>query len=99
MALTPTQRQHLKALAHHKKPIVQIGSNGVTDGVLGAVEQALKDHELIKLQLPRDTEDKKSMAADVAQRTEAELCQVVGRVAVLYRAGRPDKQDRIELPK
>ena len=99
MALTPVQRQHLKALAHHKKPVVQIGGNGVTDGVLGAVEQALKDHELIKVQLPRDTEDKKSMAADVAERTEAELCQVVGRIAVLYRAGPPDKRNRIELPK
>lgn len=98
MSLTPVQRQHLKALAHDKKPIVQIGGAGVSVGVIGAVNQALKDHELIKVQLPQDCEDKQSLATDVADQTQAEVCQIVGRIAVLYRPGPPDRQDRIELP-
>ena len=33
MALSPRQSQYLRALGHHAQVIVQIGKNGVTDGV------------------------------------------------------------------
>ena len=51
MPLTGKQRRALRALGHHLEPVVIIGQSGVTEGIIAAVEQALKDHELIKVKI------------------------------------------------
>ena len=89
------QRRYLRGLAHHLKPVVRVGQSGVTDAVVSATDAALTDHELIKVRL-REPEDKKAMAADLAERTGAHLCGLVGHQVVLYRK-HPD-EPRIELP-
>ena len=43
------QKKHLKGLAHSLKPVVQIGKEGVTEGVIRAVDEGLFQHELIKI--------------------------------------------------
>ena len=48
MNLSTKQKQHLKGLAHPLKPVVMLGNNGLTEGVLAEIEQALGHHELIK---------------------------------------------------
>lgn len=55
MNLSTKQKQHLKGLAHPLKPVVLLGSNGLTEGVLAEIEQALEHHELIKVKIA--TED------------------------------------------
>ena len=60
------------------KPIVHVGEGGVSKRVLEALEQALCDHELVKLRL-RDTEDRKVVAQQIADKSGAELCGLVGR--------------------
>ena len=47
--LTTAQRKRLRSLAHHLQPIVLIGKFGATDTVIGAVNDALEVHELIKI--------------------------------------------------
>ncbi len=89
------QRAHLKGLAHDKKPVVQVGKDGVTDQVVTQVERALLDHELIKVKLTRP-EDKKGMAEELAARTASELCGLVGHTVILYKA-HPEKP-RLKLP-
>ena len=49
MALNVRQRQHLKALAHHRKPVVQVGNAGITAAVIKEIELALGRHELLKI--------------------------------------------------
>ena len=49
MNLSNKQKQYLKSEAHHLKPIVMIGANGFTEGVLAEIENALNFHELIKV--------------------------------------------------
>lgn len=78
------QRTYLRGLAHHLKPVVQLGQSGITDAILEALAQALLDHELIKVRLQRP-DDKKALAAELAQRSGAELCGLVGHMAILYR--------------
>ncbi len=95
------QRKFLKALAHPLEPVVQIGAAGVCDGVVNATVEALDRHELIKVKLPRlEREDRGEAATALAAATDSYLCQVIGRVAVLYR--RRDKdlpgKKRIALP-
>lgn len=100
--ITSRQRAHLRSLAHPLKPIVQVGSAGVTDGIARATEEALEEHELIKVKFGQGYEgDRRQAARELAERTGADLTQVIGRVAVLFRA-RParggDTRPRIALP-
>jgi len=83
-SLTSRQRSQLRALAHRLEPVIQVGQHGVTDGVLGAVDDALTTHELIKVRL-HEPEDKKATAQEVADGTGAVLCGLVGHTVILYR--------------
>ncbi len=93
--LTGTQRRHLRKLAHGRKPIVFVGDAGVSEAVVGALDRALADHELVKVKLP-GPEAKKALAAELAKRSGAHVCGLVGHMAILFR---PDpEQPQIELP-
>ncbi|NVB77695.1 MAG: ribosome assembly RNA-binding protein YhbY [Kofleriaceae bacterium] len=96
--LTGKQRRHLRALAHDLKPIVQVGKGGIDEGLIKAVDQALADHELIKVKVGENADLDRHEAADqLAAETHAEVAQVLGFTVLLYR---PDPEDpKIELPK
>lgn len=97
--LSSHQRQYLKGLAHGLDPIVQLGAAGMTEGVVKAVHAALDDHELIKVKIGKGIEsDKKELAGELAERVDAQVCQVIGRVVVLYRQAREPKRRKIKLP-
>jgi RNA-binding protein len=85
MSLTGKQRRKLRALGHHLAPIVIVGQNGVTPGVVAATDQALFDHELVKVKLPEGREDRLDTVRRLAEETESEVAQVLGRTALLYR--------------
>lgn len=98
MALTPSQIRYLRGLAHPLKPVLLMGGKGVTAGVLKELEQALDDHELIKVKLSGG--DRTARAADLAKLVEsshAEAVQTIGHIAVLFR--RNDEKPGIALPK
>lgn len=82
--LSGKQRRTLRALGHHLEVVVQVGQQGVTPGVLAAVEQALFDHELIKVRVPEGPE-RREVAGRLAQEAGAELAQVLGRTALLFK--------------
>jgi RNA-binding protein len=89
------QRKYLRGLAHGLKPVVQVGQWGLTDKVVEQIQVQLLAHELIKVRL-REPDDKKALAEEMAQRTGAELCGLVGHTAILYRP-HPD-EPQIKLP-
>ena len=98
--ISSKQRSHLRSLAHPLKPVVQLGGSGITDGVIEAIDVALAEHELIKVKIGQSYEgDKREAASTLAQRTEADLTQLIGKTVVLYRP-RPksDERPRIVLP-
>jgi RNA-binding protein len=94
VALSSAQRRGLRAQAHHLEPIVQVGHSGVTDGVIAAVREALRAHELIKVRL-HEPEDKKGMAEALAAGSVSTLCGLVGHTAILYK--RHPKLPKIEI--
>jgi RNA-binding protein len=97
MSLTGKQRRHLRGLAHKLRATVQVGKGGIDDGLVAAVDQALGDHELVKVKLGEHAGVDRHEAADqLAQKTKSEVAQVLGNVVVLYRAY-PEKPE-IELP-
>lgn len=98
MALTPKQRAYLKSQAHHLKPVVYVGKEGVGDATLRSVEEALNTRELIKVRVQEAAPlDVREAGAELEARVEnARLVQTIGRVAVLYRP-HPEKPE-IKLP-
>jgi RNA-binding protein len=94
-ALRGFQRKHLRKLAHPLKPVVHVGSAGISAPVLGALEKALADHELVKVRL-HEPDDKKALARTLADESGAELCGLVGHTVILYLAH--PEEPRIELP-
>lgn len=84
MALEGFQRRFLRGRANPLSALVHVGQGGVTDAVSAAVSDALLAHELVKVRL-HEPDDKKAMAADLAARTDSELCGVVGHTVILYR--------------
>lgn len=97
MAINTKQKQYLRGLAHTLKPVVMLGNSGLTDGVADEVERSLAHHELIKVRISgQEKVDRDTMIEEIAQRMSANLVQVIGHIAVLYR---PAKEPVIQLPK
>jgi len=97
MNLSTKQKQHLKGLAHPLKPVVMIGGNGLTEGVLAEIESALAHHELIKGKIAsEDRETKQLIVEAIVRETKAGNVQVIGKTLVLYR---PSKESKISLPR
>lgn len=94
-ALEGFQKRALRAQAHGLTALAQVGSAGLSAGVLSAVDGALRDHELVKVRMHQPT-DKKALARALAEATGSALCGLVGHTAILYR---PDpEQPRIVPP-
>src|SRR5690606_21999248 len=96
--LTGKQRRHLRALAHGLRPIVQIGKDGIDAGLVKAADQALADHELIKVKVAEGAGlDRHEAADELAAQTHSEVAQVLGNIVLLYR---PDPEEpQIKLPR
>ena len=86
MALTSSQKKPLKRIAHHLDPVILIGDQGLTDGVIEETERALNDHELIKVKIATDDRQARVAVGDkLAAACAAELVQRIGKIAILYR--------------
>ena len=96
MSLNSKQRQFLKAQAHVLKPVVMLGSDGLSEAVLKELDSSIEYHELVKIILISG-DDRKEQAEAAANAVKAEVVSVVGRVAVLFRR-RPD-DSRFILPR
>ena len=95
--LSERQKKHLRARAHALKPLIRLGSAGLTAAVTAEAARALHDHELIKVQGPGgDRAARDELFATLARETGSALVQRIGNVAVLYRARTP--QPRILIP-
>ena len=96
--LNGKQRRYLRALAHDKKPVVQLGKEGLSASVLAAIDAGLETHELIKVKAGSGfSDDLETIGQRIEQETRSSLCNVVGRTLLLYR--RRAKNPKIVLPK
>lgn len=87
----------LRGEAHHLAASVHVGQHGVTETVRQTVDDDLRTHELVKIQFGKNTgADVKDAANELASALRADVVQVIGRTATLYRVN-PDlvrKPDR-----
>ena len=97
MALNKNQQKYLVGIAHALKPVVTLGNKGLTDTVISELEIALDHHELIKVKLRGDRDQRKQWIESIAEKTDADEVQKIGMVVCLYRRN-PDQQ-KITLPR
>jgi RNA-binding protein len=98
MSLSSKERAALRAEAHHLSASVHVGHHGVTDAVLQTIDDALRTHELVKIQLGRSGETSaKDAANEIAAAVHADIVQVIGKTATLYREN-PDLPRKGDTP-
>jgi len=84
-------------MGHHREPMVQVGKEGISEGLVAALDVALDTHELIKVKLGESAgADRRALGAAVAEAAGGELVQVLGRTVLVYR--RRAKDPEIVLP-
>ena len=96
--ITSKQRAYLKGLAMTMDPILQLGKGGLTPENTASVDEALAARELIKISVLQNClDDPRQMAEVLAERTHADVVQVIGKKIVLYKEGKDNKK-KIVLP-
>jgi putative RNA-binding protein, YhbY family len=91
-------RKYLRSLAHHLKPLVIVGENGISSQLIASTEVALNDHELIKVKFGEFKEAKKEISAEIAQSTKSELVGIIGNIAMFYRPHPQPEKRKIKIP-
>jgi len=85
--LTGKQKRFLRALGQRLAATLHVGHDGVTDAVVEQADAQLAARELIKIRVSENApESRHDTAEALAERSHAELAQVLGRTALLYRA-------------
>ncbi len=84
--ISAAARRRLRARAHALKPVIIVGSSGVTAAVIAALEQALDDHALIKIRVnAEDRIQRRALIDELCVAAAAQLVQSIGHVAVIFR--------------
>jgi RNA-binding protein len=95
--LNKSQKKYLRGLTHSLDPVVMIADKGLSENVMQEIELALDHHELIKLRIRAEREDRNAWIAEIGEKTGAELVHQIGQVACFYRKN--PKTPKIALPR
>ncbi len=94
--LNNQQLRYLRGLCHPLSPVVIVADQGLTENVQSEIELALNCHELIKVKLRAEREQRSEWIDSIQRTTQAELVQKIGQVACFFR---PNPDDgKIQLP-
>ena len=95
--MTSKQRSYLKGLAMTIDPIFQVGKGSITPEYTEAIREAFNTKELIKIAVLKNClDDPRGIAEVLADRTGAEVVQVIGKKIVLYKSDK--NKPVIKLP-
>ena len=90
MPLNNRQLRFLRGRTHKLSPVVIVADKGLTENVLAEIESALEHHELIKVKLRADREQRARWAEEILAGSGAEIIHSIGQVVSFYRRN-PDK--------
>ena len=98
--MTTKQRAYLKSLAMNIEPVYNIGKASITPEFTVGINEVIEARELIKISVLKNcADDPKELAQILAERTGAEVVQVIGKKIVLYRQAKNKEKRKIELPR
>lgn len=89
MPLSITEKKRFRQIGHQLNPVVMLGGQGLTEGVLAEIDRALEDHELIKVRIGgEDREARRAVIDAITGQTRSEAVQIIGKLVLLYRAAK-----------
>ncbi len=97
--MNSVRKKQLKAQAHLLKPVIIIGQAGLTESVLKEIEITLDTHELIKIKIRAERDDRKTIREQIIIETKAELIQSIGQIVVIYRKKPEPKVEKVTGPR
>ena len=86
--LNGQMKKAFRGVAHHLDPVVSVSDRGLSDGIVAETERALNDHELIKVKIVGDREERGEVIKQIGKIDATEVIQIVGGVALVYRRSR-----------
>ncbi|HEY5552611.1 MAG TPA: YhbY family RNA-binding protein [Opitutaceae bacterium] len=96
--LTGKQKTHLRGLGQQLESTLSVGKGGVTKAVLHELDRFLAGHELVKVRILAERDDRPALMESLAAGTHAEILGSVGKTVLLYRAAPNLGANRIQLP-
>jgi RNA-binding protein len=96
--LNGAQRKYLRGIAHGYKPLVHIGKEGLSESVLTAIDTAIEAHELIKVKIVADRDQREKLVPVIEEHLDCDCVGTVGRMAILYRQHPEPEKRKIEFP-
>jgi len=98
-AMTGKERAALRADCNGLKATVHVGTHGLTHALLSSLDDALRTHELVKVQIGKPVEQTaKELAGEMAEQVGAEVIQVIGKTCTVYRHNPDLKRKHGDLP-
>lgn len=76
----------LKARAQTLQALIRVGHDGVSPSLINAVNEALDQHELVKIKFMALKDQKKLLSRVVETQTNSKMVQRVGNTATYFRA-------------
>lgn len=90
--LTGKQRSYLKSLANNLTPLMQVGKNGISDGLIEQIDILLEDHELVKITVLQNSPvTVREITDEILEKTGAEFVQQIGSKLTIYRESKENK--------
>lgn len=97
-ALTGAQKSFLRSLGQTMDCQLTIGREGVTTPVVAELQKLFSRHELIKVKLLAEREERAALCAAIEEKLGAAEAGAVGKTAIFYRQAADKKNRAIELP-
>lgn len=90
--LNSRQRAQLRGMANDMETIFQVGKSGISENTIKQVVDALEARELIKLRILESCPTSVRETADeIAQKSGADVVQVIGTRFILYKESKNNK--------
>lgn len=83
--MTAPNTRELKSRSQLLKPVIHVGHEGLSVKLIAALDQALADHELVKVRFTDHKDQRKQLASEMAVKTGSRPILQVGHTVTLYR--------------
>ena len=85
-------RARILSAAQSIDPVLSLGKNALTPEFTRSVEEYMEKHEIMKINVLKNCdEDLHELGNTIAERSNTELVQIIGRKIVLYKPAKEEK--------
>lgn len=92
MKLKSYQRAFLRSQAQALSPIVNVGKEGLSDGVVEHLDAALTSHELVKVRFQSSKDQIKDLSNVLEEKTDSVIVATTGFTTVFFRQDESDPE-------